>query len=71
MEYATENAQEKKDRVKLLKKINLVRKHKGVMLLYDLIGENGRQLTNYGRIAEESSSLSWKRGKIIIIKPTK
>ena len=43
---------EKKDGVKLLEKINSVRKCKGALLHYELIGENGRQLTNCRRITE-------------------
>ena len=41
------------------------------MLPYDLIGENGRQLINRGRIVEEISRLSWKRGAMISKKPSK
>ena len=46
--------------MQLVKKINLVRKHTDAIFPYELIGENGRQLTNCGRITEESSSLLCK-----------
>ena len=71
MEHAIEHVNDKKDRVKLLKKTNSVRKHKGVMLPYDLFGENGNQLTTCGRITEERSSLLWKRVAIASKKPSK
>ena len=45
-------------------KKNLVRKWKGVMFPCDLIGENGRQLTNGKGIVEECSILLWKRGTV-------
>ena len=51
--------------------MNLVRKHKGVMLPYGLLGENGRQWTNCGRVVEEWSSLLWKRSTISSKKTTK
>ena len=41
------------------------------MLPYELIGNNGRQLNNCGRITEESSSLLRKRGTIKSKKPSK
>ena len=52
MEYAIDFVQDKKDKVKLLNKINEVRKHKGVMIPCELLGENGRKLTNCGRMVE-------------------
>ena len=41
------------------------------MLPYELIGENGNQLTTCGRITEERSSLLWKRVAIASKKPSK
>ena len=55
----------------MLKKINSVRKHKGVMLPYELIGENGRQLTNCRRITEERNSLLWEKVQTNNVKPFK
>ena len=55
----------------MLKKINSVRKHKGVILPYELIWENGRKLSNFGRITEECSSVLWKRVLITSEKPSK
>ena len=40
--------QDKKHKVKLFNKINEVRKHTGVMTPRELVGENGRNLTNCG-----------------------
>ena len=71
MEYAIEYVNEKKDKMKVLKKINSVRKYKGVMLPYELFGEKGNQLTTCGRITEERSSLVWKRVAIASKKPAK
>ena len=62
MEHAIDFVQDKKDNVKLLKIINLVRKHKGVMTPCELVGGNGRSLTNCGRKVEEMSTLRWKKG---------
>ena len=61
----------KKDVVKLLQKINSTRKHKGVMLPCELLGENGRQLKNCGRIVEERSSLVWNKVQMNSAKPLK
>ena len=63
--------QDKKYEVKLLNKINEVQKHKGVMTLYELIGENGRKWINCGRMAEEKSSLKWKKGSMSKKAPSK
>ena len=71
MEYALEYMNEKKDKMKVLKKINSVRKYKGVMLPYELFGENGNQMTTCGRITEERSSLVQKRVAIASKKPAK
>ena len=48
----------------MIQEMNLYRKHKGVMLCCELLEENGRQLTNYGRVVEEWNILLWKRGII-------
>ena len=61
MECAIDYLQNKKDKVKLLTKINEVRKCMGVLLPYELVGENGRSLTNCGKMIEEKSSLRWKK----------
>ena len=42
MEHAIEHIKTKKGNGKLLQKINVVRKSKGVMLPHDLLGEKGR-----------------------------
>ena len=44
-----------------MQKMNIYRKHKGLMLCYELLVENGRQLTNCGRVVEERSNSLWKR----------
>ena len=62
MEHAIDYVKDKKDKVKLLKKINEVRKCKGVMIPCELLGENGRKLTNWGHMVEEKSILKWKKG---------
>ena len=49
---------------------NSVRKHKGVLLPCELIGANGRNLTQCGRVVEENISVLWKVGKINSKKPT-
>ena len=71
MEHAIDYVQDKKDKVKLLNKINEVRKFKGVMMPYELVGENGRKLTNCGRMVEEKSSLRWKKGTMSKKVPSK
>ena len=61
MEHTLQCVNGKKDGIKLLKNINSVQKCKGVMLPYELMGENGRKLTNCRRISEKRSSLLWKK----------
>ena len=41
------------------------------MLIFELLGHNGRHLINFSREEEERSSTLWKRGKIEINKPNK
>ena len=60
MEHSLEHVRDKNDSVKSTQKINLARKHKGVMSPYELQVENGRKLTNYGRVVEELSSITRK-----------
>ena len=64
MEHALECIRDKKDRVKSTKNINLVRKCKGVTSHYELLVENGKQLTNCERVVQERSSATWKRGTV-------
>ena len=71
MKHAIDYVQDKKHKVMLLDKINEVRQHKGVMIPYGLLGENGRTLTNCGHVLEEKSSLRWKKGIISKRVPSK
>ena len=41
------------------------------MLLFEFLGENRRNLKDRGRVAEERSIFSWKRGNIERKKPAK
>ena len=66
---AIEHVWGKKNSVKLLQKINLVRNHEGVMLLFELIGTNGRCLTHCRRVVEERNSMLWKGRKTQSKKP--
>ena len=61
----------KKEGAKLLKKVNSVTKHEGLLLPYELVGANGRHLTQCRRVLEENISMLWKGGKIDIKKTTK
>ena len=63
-EHELEHAKYKKDSAKLTQNVNLSRKFKGEMLPCELWGENGRQLSNCGRVVEKWSSIAWKRGTI-------
>ena len=55
----------------MLQKINLVREQKCVVLLVELLEDNGRNLTNWGIAIEERSSVLQKGEKIENNKPTK
>ena len=57
IECIIEHVSSKKDSVKLLQKIDLVRKCKGVLFLFKLIGGNGRHLKNCRRVVEERSRM--------------
>ena len=52
MEHTIEHAKIKKVNVNSLQNIDMVRKCRGVMLPHESLGEKGRQLTNFGRVAE-------------------
>ena len=54
----------KKGSAKIIQKIEMVRKCKGVMLPNKLLGEKGRPLMECGRIAEERSIFVWKLGEV-------
>ena len=60
MGHAIEHAEAVKGGAGLLRKTHFVRNHIDVMLPYELVGSNGRQLTLCGRETEEHSSIAWK-----------
>ena len=71
MGHSIEYAEAIKDSEGWLRKINSVRKYKGVMLLYELVGSNDRQLKLFDREVEECSCVMRKDMKINNNKPNK
>ena len=71
MEYGIEYVRGKKEGLKVLQNINSVRKYKSVLLPYELVGENGRHLTQCGRVIEEKGSMLSKVVNMCSKKPTK
>ena len=59
MEHAIEYVDSIKGNKGDLRKINKVKKHKGVILPYELLGTKGVTLTNCVKYDQEVSSVSW------------
>ena len=59
MEYSNEHVETMKGNKGDLCKINTVRKHKWLLLPYELLGTKWENLTNCGKDDLELSSVSW------------
>ena len=59
MEHSREHVAYMKGNIADIRKINAVRKKKGVHLTCEVLGTCGEKLTNFGRHELESSCVNW------------
>ena len=60
MEFTAEHVHGIKHAMKVIQQINVMRKYAGIILLFELVGCNGNQLTQCERIEDETSYTCWK-----------
>ena len=65
MEYAIQYIEQLQLKVETLEQLNFVRLKKGVLLLCELVGLNGRNQTSCYRNVNELSPINWKFSKVI------